>query len=315
MEAPLVFDARDIDEMAGAFAGWQMDVVQQETGVFHGRLHGYSQLAGRINFYSAHVDKRVFANGHHLPGSVMFNFIDCPNKCIWNGEAVHPLTLFVTNAERGLDLDAGAGFVSYSVSIDRTLLEDWLRKEGIPVPCNWNFCMDYRKHKDPDTARDFRNLIYRAAYLGDFDLMAFKWSLFRMLETDLHQMRRHHAVNFVSIHESVELIHEAVRSGMDIRLDTVLEHYGGPIRTFYYNFKKYTGCSPHQYIKNLKLAYVQKLLKLARPDCSEVRSIAYQFGFRHLGQFSSDYKRLFGEVPSETLKRTLVPSPGIVAKS
>lgn len=306
MESPLIFNARDIDEMAGAFTGWQMDVIQQETGAFHGKLHGYSQLGGRINFYSARIDKRVFANGHHLKGSVMFTFIDCPRKCVWNGEEVYPLTLLVTDAERGLDVDAGAGFVSYSVSIDRSLLEGWLRKEGIIIPCNWNFSMEYGRNKNPGAARSFRDLIYRAVYLGEFHSMEFKWALFKMLEAGFPQSRKHLAVNFVPIHETVEMIHEAVRSGVDIRLEKVLEYYGGSVRTFYYNFKKYTGFSPNQYIKNLKLAYVQKLLKMARPDCNEVRSIAYQFGFRHLGQFSSDYKRLFGEVPSDTLRRTLV---------
>ncbi len=306
MEAPLIFKARDIDEMATAFTGWQMDVIQQESGSFQGKLHGYSCLDGRVNFYSAYVDKRVFANGHHLEGSVMFTFIDCPDKCTWNGEEVHPLILFATDAERGLDLDAGSGFLSYSASVDRALLEAWLRKEGIVLPCNWNFCIDYCKNKNPDTARHVRYLIYRAVYHGDFNLLDFKWGLFRLLESDLHQCRKHLAVNFVPIHETVEIIHEAVRAGRDICLDTVLEHYGGPIRTFYYNFRKYTGTSPSQYIKNLKLAYVQKVLKAARPDAAEVRSIAYQFGFRHLGQFSSDYKRLFGEVPSDTLRRTFV---------
>lgn len=307
MQTPLVFNARDIDEMAEAFLGWQMDVVQQDKGAFQGKLHGYSQLDGRINFYSAFVDKRVFANGHHLEGSVMFTFIECPGKCIWNGEVVHPLTLFATDAERGLDVDAGAGFVSLSVSIDQATLEGWLRKEGIIVPCNWNFCLEYRKHKNPETARDFRNLIYEAVYLGNFDLTEFKWGLFRLLETDMQYDRKHLAVNFVPIHETLEMIHQAVRMGLEINLEKVLAFYGGPMRTFYYNFKKYTGCTPHQYIKHLKMAHVRKLLKEARPDGSEVRSIAYQFGFRHLGQFSGDYKKLFGEVPSDTLKRLSAP--------
>jgi AraC family ethanolamine operon transcriptional activator len=47
----------------------------------------------------------------------------------------------------------------------------------------------------------------------------------------------------------------------------------------------------------------QKLLKIADPSLTEVRTIAYQLGFMHLGQFSGDYKGLFGEVPSQTLKR------------
>jgi len=32
-----------------------------------------------------------------------------------------------------------------------------------------------------------------------------------------------------------------------------------------------------------------------------VKQVAYAHGFWHLGQFAHDYKRLFGESPSETL--------------
>jgi AraC-like DNA-binding protein len=303
METPLVFNARDIDEMAGAFAGWQMEVIQQDIGTFHGKLHGYSRLDGRINFYSAYVDKRVFANGHHLEGSVMFNFIECPKKCTWNGEQIKPSTLFVSDAERGLDIDAGAGFVSYSVSIERSLLEGWLRKEGMVIPHNWNFFIDFQKHKRTEVAINFRNLIFSAVYLGNFDLMEFKWALFRLLETDTYQFRNHIAVNFVPIHETVEMIHQTLRIGKEVSLETVVEFYGGPMRTFYYNFRRYTGFTPSQYIKNLRLAMVRKLLKRGNPNVGEVKNIAYQFGFRHMGQFAMDYRKLFGETPSETLKQ------------
>ena len=34
-----------------------------------------------------------------------------------------------------------------------------------------------------------------------------------------------------------------------------------------------------------------------------VKQIAYSHGFSHLGHFSSDYRQLFGEAPSETLRR------------
>ena len=34
-----------------------------------------------------------------------------------------------------------------------------------------------------------------------------------------------------------------------------------------------------------------------------IRDIANRYGFWHMGQFAADYKKLFGELPSKTLKQ------------
>ena len=301
---PLVFRATDIDEMASAFEGWQMDVVQQECGKFQGYLNGFSSLGTQVNFYSAAISRRVFANGHHLPDSVMFTFIECPTSSTWNGEEIQPFKLFVSDAERGLDLDAGKGFVSYSVSVDKHLLEKWFWEEGIPNPGNWNFYLDFKKTRRLERAKDLHRVISNAVYRGEFSISEFKLTLIAALHPLSKKELSRIAINFAPIHESVEMIHEAVRLGKEINLERVLEYYGGPMRTFYYNFKKYTGCTPHQYIKHLRLTAVHKMLKKSDPGVVGVREVAYQYGFRHLGQFAKDYNHLFGEMPSHRLKRS-----------
>lgn len=305
---PLEFRAEDIEEMASAFVGWQMEVVQQECGTFLGHLNGFSSAGGKINFYSASINRRVFANGHHLPGSVMFNFIECPTSSTWNGTGVEPFKLFVSDAERGLDLDAGKGFVSYSVSVDKPLLEKWFWEEGISAPGNWNFYLDFKKSGQLEKARNLHQVISNAVYKGEFNILKFKLTLINALYPLSKEQLSRIAINFAPIHESVEMIHEAVRLGKEINLERVLEFYGGPMRTFYYNFKKYTGCTPHQYIKNLKLSAVHKMLKKSDPGYVGVREVAYQFGFRHLGQFAKDYNKLFGEMPSHRLRRSSLES-------
>ena len=41
----------------------------------------------------------------------------------------------------------------------------------------------------------------------------------------------------------------------------------------------------------------------AAPAGTTVREIARRWGFRHTGEFAADYRRLFGELPSETFNR------------
>ena len=52
-----------------------------------------------------------------------------------------------------------------------------------------------------------------------------------------------------------------------------------------------------------KFGMVRNKLKMSRKG-ARVQDIAPEFGFWHMGQLASDYKRHFGELPSESLIRS-----------
>jgi len=57
------------------------------------------------------------------------------------------------------------------------------------------------------------------------------------------------------------------------------------------------------YLKIQRLHGVRRLLKAADPNNSSIMAIANQFGFWSSGHFARDYKKMFGELPSQTIKR------------
>jgi AraC family ethanolamine operon transcriptional activator len=52
----------------------------------------------------------------------------------------------------------------------------------------------------------------------------------------------------------------------------------------------------------MRLNRVRRILARA-PEGVSVTDAATRFGFFHLGRFSGQYRRLFGELPFETLRR------------
>lgn len=74
-------------------------------------------------------------------------------------------------------------------------------------------------------------------------------------------------------------------------------------RTLFHSFKRYHGITPMAYIKMLRLRNVHQVLVAAEPSTTTVTEVATNWGFYHLGRFSADYKNVFKELPSETLKR------------
>ena len=72
-------------------------------------------------------------------------------------------------------------------------------------------------------------------------------------------------------------------------------------RTLQYSFESILCISPVQFLRATRLNRVRRRLR-ASHDTSVADAAASQ-GFYHMSQFAADYKRLFGERPSETLGR------------
>ena len=72
--------------------------------------------------------------------------------------------------------------------------------------------------------------------------------------------------------------------------------------TLHEAFREHLDTTPKAYLKVLRLnAARQDLLEGARGR--RVTDVALDWGFVHFGWFSQDYRRLFGETPSQTLRR------------
>ncbi len=74
-------------------------------------------------------------------------------------------------------------------------------------------------------------------------------------------------------------------------------------RTLEYAFRSVMGLSPTAYLTRLRLHRVHQALLAADPGSTTVTHEALEWGFWHFGEFSRLYKKCFGELPSDTLRR------------
>jgi AraC family ethanolamine operon transcriptional activator len=76
-------------------------------------------------------------------------------------------------------------------------------------------------------------------------------------------------------------------------------------RTLQYLFRQKYGIAPKAYLKLVRLNGARRALYKADLRKTKIADIANENGFWHMGQFAKDYKKLFGELPSETFERGL----------
>src|SRR6476661_4909139 len=72
-------------------------------------------------------------------------------------------------------------------------------------------------------------------------------------------------------------------------------------RTLRKLFNEILGRPPSRHLRMLRLSEVRRALLAARGQPVTVTEIATDFGFAALGEFSVEYRKVFGESPSETL--------------
>ena len=74
-------------------------------------------------------------------------------------------------------------------------------------------------------------------------------------------------------------------------------------RTLYRAFHETLGVGPKAYLRLASLSTARRALVEAQPGTTSVTEVALDHGFQELGRFSVLYRQMFGELPSDTLRR------------
>ncbi|WP_207265582.1 helix-turn-helix domain-containing protein [Pseudomonas sp. GW101-3H06] len=84
---------------------------------------------------------------------------------------------------------------------------------------------------------------------------------------------------------------------------------GVSLRQLQHAFKTYTGMAPTQWLRLRRLNSARRELLSRTSTQTTVAEVAMHWSFWHLGRFSSSYRALFKELPSDTLKRASTAQP------
>jgi AraC-like DNA-binding protein len=229
----------------------------------------------------------------------------------WLGAPLKEPSLLNFSRLSGYDSVSERGFSAYTFAVTEHLLQRELDVLGSRISlseirCCGDFCL-------PDSSMEssLRAIGHKLiSFSGNLaQLLELESSLAHLLATiisageciddkfDLTKSR-------ISLDKSLELIHDG---DVPIVISDLVKHSGSSWRTVDRAFQNRFGIGPKQYITAVRLNQVREALKSAQPGES-VTQIANDCGFSHLGRFSSTYKQMFGELPSQTLHGTVLTS-------
>jgi AraC-like DNA-binding protein len=87
-----------------------------------------------------------------------------------------------------------------------------------------------------------------------------------------------------------------------VTIESIAEAVGASARSIFLSFRQARGYSPMGFVKTTRLRHARQRLLGAGPNTT-VTGVALECGFQNMGHFAMNYRKLFGETPSDTLNK------------
>lgn len=105
--------------------------------------------------------------------------------------------------------------------------------------------------------------------------------------------------------QQVCLAKEFIEANLEnpISLGDISEAVGVSARSLQRAFTRHCDCSPMQFLTQLRLDAIHRELKQGKQS-GNITNLMLKYQFNHLGRCSQNYQKRFGELPSETVRRS-----------
>lgn len=301
---------------ARTLTGWRREIVQISPGRFQGRVF---EACGRdVRAGKEFLSRGAFHIGSAYAGGLTLGLIRSTDKraAIWNGIQVQPDTVvcvppgaemvFRSHDETRviwlfvpaglLDVQALAVFNEAEASVTQPMCFD----DGALAARIISAYQTVRKLTGLSTPGEPGSLHpYDALVAEIVDLARDFVAIYGMRQPQLG-IREAHAMKIL---RQVRL-YLRQRIGESICLHDLCEAAAASERTVRNACEIVTGESPMSFLRAMRLNQVRRALLNATTPV-KITETGARWGFLHMPQFSRDYRELFGELPSETIRRQL----------
>ena len=263
-----------------------------------------------VTLLELHMDRTVHQLGSSPSGAVTFGLPLTPAIRSWRGADTRTLGLLYFGTETEFDGVSGSDFAGLTVSVSEPFFARVADRIGLPIQ---DALQDKRslpvrrRTAALDKLRETgRNLLYgpgaRFGALEQEDLVA--GLITAAADAEMFDDCSAPSTRARAVRRALDYLAEQASDCVSV--GAICEATGASWRTLDRGFREAFGIGPKAYLNRLRLGQVRSELLRARPGTG-VADAANAYGFWHMGQFARDYRRMFGELPSQTLNGARSP--------
>jgi AraC family ethanolamine operon transcriptional activator len=306
-------DFDDVLDFAEHVRPWDLEYMQVRRGPFRSR--GLIAPFGALTLGVAHINQAI-VHRVTVPSGQHSVFALSPDSAAWflGDRPLRSGDCMIVRGGETFEAVTRGSISGYAVSFDEAV---WLQsgewyaplpehsRRGLSIE---HFGVDWVGHVQALSNAMFRMVTARGPM---FDASAVRASLGEQLlihirngrgtEQDEASTHRARARRRAAVQRAREFID--ARLSDQIRLEQVCRYACAQSRTLEYGFREMFDTPMVGYIKALRMNRVHRLLRNPSQRHRTVSELALDTGFWHLSQFASDYKKFFGESPSQTHRR------------
>ena len=308
------FDCNSFEEYAEATSGWGLDWRQLDRGRFKTRLLHVATPSMLVSRFRS--NRKFLQRGTSPSGVRTFGIVGVDSSPMdWGGREGNKDRIEVFPTSHAYECVSYPGFHANGLSIAEDHICSVAEVLGLPNPLETLPKGPCFVEPDPlrlQTLRRRLDGLYSAATAhaevrlseaarSEMELELHS-ALVAALATGFETPLRNPGPDFRSrtLKLALEYIEEQADLAPSITDDCRAS--GASYRTLNRAFLDRFGVSPKQYLQAIRLDGVRKQLQRKGPT-TKIIDIANDWGFWHMGQLAADYRRQFGELPSETARR------------
>lgn len=299
-------EATDADEHAHNLRDWQQRYDQLSAGTFYGRIDEVA--LPQLQLFHEHTSQTLHQQCNVWPDSVWLGFSARRQECRINGQPVAVDELMCRPGNCHFELLTPENYDIYGIAVSESALQYSAGIQGITLDKSM-----WAQPRRPWDERKLNMLRYAMQRLlapahtglaGPLQQDMLLTAVLDVLQQKAPQ--RNDSPAYTRRRAVVERVQEYLEQHPDEQASITdlcaLTHVSR--RTLQYSFESVLGISPLRYLRVSRLNNVRRALLEGLEEGETIAALAASRGFWHPGQFAHDYKELFGENPSETLRRS-----------
>lgn len=298
-------EAQDADEHANNLTNWQQEYDQLGGGRFYGRIDEVT-LEG-FQLFKEHTNRALRQQCNVWKDSVWLGIPAQTADCRINGLQVDSNQLMCRPGDRDFELMTPDAFDIYGIVVKEEVLLRAAEREGRTLDLA-KLEQSPRLSVEPRRLDQVRCTLERVLNHSANNLsnplqqeLAANALLALLSEDSLSTETTPSYAHRKQVVDKVKA-YIASHPSIAVSMSELCELTHVSRRTLQYSFESILGISPLQFLRTARLNQVRRTLSDPQLQ-SPIAVVAANWGFWHPGQFARDYKALFGENPSETVKR------------
>jgi AraC-like DNA-binding protein len=286
--------------------GWDLDINEMTKQPFKVDIYAVHTFHMQLSFMHYHAAMMI--DGGYPEGAVIFSCIKTNGVIHEKNRTYHNDDMIILDDNMRFDLIVSEPCYIFTFAIEKEILEREF-ESFFKIPFT-------KVYKEQDIYLDMKQSeIYYALFKEQMEILKRRspentsTETYASLEIEIlqklfsHFQFRPKEINYLPryIREGRELLKQNINA--TYKIADMVEDLQISKRTIQHGFKHYLGFTPKEYQQYIRLNGIREtILSMNDPEIS-LSEIAAQYNYFHQGHFSTEYRKFFGETPSQTLQR------------